>query len=73
MVQWLRLCTPGTGDPGSIPAQQLDSACLNRNLPHAATKRVPQLRPSAAKQINDFFFFLKNSGDNKLGVFWVFF
>ena len=37
-VQWLRLCAPNAGDPGSIPGQGTRSHMLRlRNL-HAATK-----------------------------------
>ena len=36
VVQWLRLCTPNAGSPGSIPGQGTGS-------------HVPQLRPRAAK------------------------
>ena len=39
MVQWLRLHAPNGGSPGSIPDQRTRS-------------HMPQLRPSAAKQIN---------------------
>ena len=41
MVQWLRLCTPNAGDPGSIPGQGTRSHML-------------QLRPGTAKLINIF-------------------
>ena len=39
MVQWLRLCTPNAGDPGSILGQGTRSHML-------------QLRPGTAKLIN---------------------
>ena len=42
VVQWLRLCAPSTGGPGSIPGQET-RVCM------------PQLRPSTAKQINRYF------------------
>ena len=43
VVQWLRLCAPNAGDPGSIPGQGTRS--------HTPQLRVhmPQLRPGAAK------------------------
>ena len=43
VVQWLRLCTPKAGAPGSIPAQGTRS--------HVPQLRVhmPLLRPGAAK------------------------
>lgn len=36
VIQWLRLCTPDAGDPGSIPA-------------HGTRSLMPQLIPGAAK------------------------
>ena len=59
MVQWVRLCVPSAGGPGSIPGRGTRS-CMHAatKSPHATTKqvrvlqrrsRVPQLRPGAAK------------------------
>ena len=29
VAQWLRLCAPNAGGPGSIPGQELDPTCHN--------------------------------------------
>ena len=39
VVQWVKLCTPNTGDPGSIPGQGTRSHLhATTKIPHAATK-----------------------------------
>ena len=38
MVQWLRLCAPYAGGPGSIPGQGTRSHVLQLKIPHSATK-----------------------------------
>ena len=48
MVQWLRLCIPNAGDPGSIPGQGTRSHMLQLRVP------MLQLRPGTAKLINIF-------------------
>ena len=37
-VQWLRLCTPNAGGPGSISGQGTRSCMPQLRSPHAATK-----------------------------------
>ena len=49
VVWWLRLPTPNAGDPDLTPGQGTRS-------------KMPQLRPSTAKQINKYFF--KSIGDD---------
>ena len=58
VVQWLRLCAPNAGDPGSIPGWETRSHMLwlrvhmlQLKIICAATKRphMPQLRSRAAK------------------------
>ncbi|TEA33198.1 hypothetical protein DBR06_SOUSAS8010047, partial [Sousa chinensis] len=46
VVQWLRLCAPRAGGPGSIPFQGTRSHMPQLKIPHAATKRphMPQLK-----------------------------
>ena len=48
MVQWLRLHTPNAGGPGLIPGWGTSS-------------HMPQLRPSADKQINAYFLRTQNN------------
>ena len=51
VVQWLRLCPPSAGAPGSIRGQGTRSHTLQLKISHATTKVeecVPQLRPGAA-------------------------
>ncbi|TEA33121.1 hypothetical protein DBR06_SOUSAS24310008, partial [Sousa chinensis] len=38
VVQWLRLCAPNAGGPGSIPGQGTRSRMLQLKAPHAAMK-----------------------------------
>lgn len=38
VVQWLRLGTLKTGDPGSIPSQGARSHTLQLKIPHATMK-----------------------------------
>ena len=38
MVQWLRLCIPKAGDPGSIPGQGTRSHIQQLSIPHAEIK-----------------------------------
>ena len=38
VVQWLRLCAPNAGGPGSIPGQGTRSHVLQLKIPHSATK-----------------------------------
>ena len=38
VVQWLRLCTPNAGGPGSIPGQGIRSHMLQLKIPHTVTK-----------------------------------
>ena len=38
VVQWLRLCTPNAGGPGSIPGQGTRSHMQELNSPHSANK-----------------------------------
>ena len=38
VVQWLRLCAPYAGGPGSIPGQGTRSHVLQLKIPHSATK-----------------------------------
>ena len=55
VVQWLRLCPPNAGGPGSICGQGTRSHTLQLKTSHATTKVedcVPQLRPGAAKYFN---------------------
>ena len=48
MVQWLRLCAPKAGGPGSNPGQGTRCYMLQlrvhmpqlKNIPHAATKKI---------------------------------
>ena len=44
MVQWLRLCTPNAGGPGSIPGQE------TRSHMHAATKSLHATTKERASQ-----------------------
>ena len=39
VVQWLRLCTPNAGGPGSIPGQGTRSHMVQLKILHATTKR----------------------------------
>ena len=38
VVQWLRLCAPNAGGPGSIPGQGIRSHMLQLNIPHTTMK-----------------------------------
>ena len=49
VVQWLRLCPPNAGSPGSIPGRGTRSCTLKLRA------RVPQRRPITAKYINKYF------------------
>ena len=41
VVQWVRLHAPNAGGPGSIPGQEMRSACMPQlRSPHAATKSL---------------------------------
>ena len=48
VVQWLRLCTPNVGGPGSIPHQGTGSHMLQLRV------RMLQPRPSTARYIHIF-------------------
>ena len=48
VVQWLRLCAPNAGGPGSIPGQGTGSHMTQLKIQHATTKTA-----------NKFFFFFK--------------
>ena len=37
VVQWLRLCAPSTGGPGSVRVRELDLACCSKD-PVATTR-----------------------------------
>ena len=52
VVQWLRLCSPNSGGPGSIPGQGIRSYMLQLKIQHAAMKIEDlhaELRPDTAK------------------------
>ncbi|TEA30634.1 hypothetical protein DBR06_SOUSAS4110079, partial [Sousa chinensis] len=38
VVQWLRLCSPNAGGPGSIPGQGTRSHMPQLKIPHAVMK-----------------------------------
>ncbi|TEA31623.1 hypothetical protein DBR06_SOUSAS7710062, partial [Sousa chinensis] len=38
VVQWLRLCAPNAGGPGSIPSQGTRSCMPQLKIPHTTTK-----------------------------------
>ena len=38
VAQWLRLCTPNAGDPGSIPGRGTRPHMQELKIPHSATK-----------------------------------
>lgn len=38
VVQWLTLCAPNAGGPGSIPSQETRSCMPQLQIPHAAMK-----------------------------------
>ena len=48
MVQWLRLCAPNSGGPGSIPDQ-------GTRFPHAATKSLHAATKTQHSQVNKYF------------------
>ena len=50
VVQWLRLCTPNAGVPGSIPGQGTRSHMLQLKVLHAATKWRETLMSVTANQ-----------------------
>ena len=50
VIQWLRLCTPNAGGPGSIPAQGTRSSMPQlRARMRQQRSRVLQVRPGSAK------------------------
>ena len=51
MVQWLGLCAPNAGGPGSIPGRGTRSHMLQLKILHAATK-------TWHSQVNKYIFFL---------------
>ena len=77
-VQWLRLCAPNAGGLVSIHAQgtrshilQLSSHTLTKDSScHKGDRRscMPQLRPSAAKYINNIFFKVWKKFSNDLKI-----
>ena len=46
MVQWLRLCAPNAGGPGSTLVRELDPTCCNED----GRSHVLELRTAAAKK-----------------------
>ena len=55
MVQWLRLCAPNAGGPGSIPGQGTRSRMLQLNISHTAMKIPHAATKTQHGQINIFF------------------
>ena len=51
VVQWLRLCTPNAGGPGSIPAQGTRSCLPQLKIPHT-TKTSAQPKNNLKKKKN---------------------
>ena len=61
MVQWLRLCAPNAGGPGSIPGQVIRSHMVQpRVLTPQQRLCMLQLRPSVAKYIHTYIYILKS-------------
>ena len=50
LVQWLRLCPPKAGVPGSIPSQGTKSHMLQLKIPSATTKEILHAETKNLKQ-----------------------
>ena len=55
VVQWLRLCTPNAGGPGSVPGQGTRSHMPQLKILHAATKIPHATTKTRHSQINKYF------------------